>query len=82
VNEQVIAATQQESLAAEDSLLTACETTGAVRPGLDPADVLLLMGFLWRVSDDEQGRAQADRTLDLVLQGPRPNASPALNPLR
>lgn len=58
--------------AAVAELLAACETTGAVRPGLDPADVLLLMGFLWRVSDDKEGRAQADRTLELVLQGLRP----------
>ncbi len=62
--------------AAVAELLAACETTGAVRPGLDPADVLLLMGFLWRVSDDREGRAQADRTLELVLQGLRPKTNP------
>ncbi len=55
--------------AAVAELLAACETAGAIRQGLDPPDVLLLMGFLWRVSDDKQGRAQAARTLDLVLQG-------------
>ena len=55
--------------AAVAELLAACEAAGAIRQGLDPPDVLLLMGFLWRVSDDKQGRAQAARTLDLVLQG-------------
>jgi hypothetical protein len=39
--------------------------------GLDPSDVLLLMSFLWRTADDEAGRAQAARTLDLVLSGLR-----------
>jgi hypothetical protein len=29
------------------------------------------MSFLWRTSDDEAGRAQADRTLELVLAGLR-----------
>jgi AcrR family transcriptional regulator len=58
--------------AAIAELLAAGEAAGVVRAGLDPADVLLLMGFLWRVSDDEDGRAQAGRTLDVVLAGLRP----------
>lgn len=37
------------------ALLRACEADGSVRPGLDPADVLLLMGFLWRVDGDGDG---------------------------
>jgi AcrR family transcriptional regulator len=79
--QQIINDTYAPVTAAVAQLLTACETTGAIRPGLDPADVLLLMGFLWRVSDDKQGREQADRTLDLVLQGLRANTNPRLNPL-
>jgi AcrR family transcriptional regulator len=70
--QQIINDTYAPVTAAVAQLLAACETIGAVRPGLNPADVLLLMGFLWRVSDDEQGRAQAERILDLVLQGLRP----------
>jgi AcrR family transcriptional regulator len=57
--------------AAVGELLAACEAAGAVRSGLRPADVLLVMGFLWRVTDDHDGRAQAARTFDLVLDGLR-----------
>jgi AcrR family transcriptional regulator len=57
--------------AAVRELLGACEAAGAVRPGVHPADVLLVMGFLWRVTDDHDGRAQAARTFDLVLDGLR-----------
>ena len=38
-------------------LLDACEADGSVRPGLDPADVVQLMGFLWRVGPGPDGRA-------------------------
>ena len=54
-------------LAAIARLLEACEAAGAIRPGLDPADVLLAMGFLWRVPANRQ----ADRVLDVVLAGLR-----------
>lgn len=70
--QKIIDDTYPPVTAAVAKLLAACETAGAIRQGLEPADVLLLMGFLWRVSDDKQGRAQAARTLDLVLQGIRP----------
>jgi hypothetical protein len=36
-------------LPAVGELLIAAEKVGQVRSGLDPADILLLMGFLWRV---------------------------------
>jgi hypothetical protein len=39
--------------------LAACEAAKVLRPGLDPADVMLLMGFLWRVGPGEDGKAQA-----------------------
>jgi hypothetical protein len=57
--------------AAIAELLTAVEAAGELKPGLDPSDVLLLMSFLWRTADDAAGRAQATRTLDLVLAGLR-----------
>jgi AcrR family transcriptional regulator len=53
-------------------LLLAGERDGSIRPGLDPGDVLLLMGFLWRVNPGEQGQAQADRLLDFVIDSLRP----------
>ena len=38
---------------------------------LDPADVLLLMGYLWRVAPDEDGIAQGRRLTRIVLDGIR-----------
>jgi hypothetical protein len=50
-------------------LLQACENVGDVRPGLEPADVLLLMGFLWTVAPGDTGQQQARRVLDLAIRG-------------
>ncbi len=50
-------------------LLQACENVGEVRPGLEPGDVLLLMGFLWRVAPGDAGEQQARRVLDLAICG-------------
>ncbi len=52
-------------------LLDACVADGSVSGGLDPADVLLLMGFLWRVAPDEDGVAQGRRLTQIVLDGIR-----------
>ncbi|MCI3273413.1 TetR/AcrR family transcriptional regulator [Streptomyces cylindrosporus] len=57
--------------AAVGQLLTAAQEAAEVRPGLDPADVLLVMGFLWRVPPGEAGLHQADRVLELVIDGLR-----------
>jgi AcrR family transcriptional regulator len=70
--QDVVNETYAPVTAAVGQLLTACEAAGAVHAGLDPADVLLLMGFLWRVGPGEQGKAQAARLFDLVLGGLRP----------
>jgi AcrR family transcriptional regulator len=69
--EQAIAESYAPVTAAITELLAAGEAAGELKPGLDPADVLLLMSFLWRTADDAAGRAQAARTLDLVLAGLR-----------
>ncbi|GAA4632297.1 TetR/AcrR family transcriptional regulator [Actinoallomurus vinaceus] len=53
-------------------LLRACEEDGSVRPGLDAADVLLLMGFLWRVPPGEEGKEQARRLMELAIAGLSP----------
>jgi AcrR family transcriptional regulator len=49
------------------TLLRAGEADGVIRPGLDPDDVLLMMGCVWRA----EGLAQAERLLDLVIDGLR-----------
>ncbi|MDX6315946.1 MAG: hypothetical protein QOF84_273 [Streptomyces sp.] len=53
------------------TLLRACEDDGSIRPGVDPDDVLLMLGFLWRVSPGKEGEARAARLLDLVIDGLR-----------
>jgi AcrR family transcriptional regulator len=70
--QDVINETYAPVTAAVGELLAACEAAQVVRPGLDPADVLLLMGFLWRVGPGEDGKAQAARLFDLVIDGFRP----------
>ena len=59
-------------IAAVTVLLRACAHDGSLRDGLDPDDVLLLMGFLWRIPATEPGREQARRMLDLGSDGLRP----------
>jgi AcrR family transcriptional regulator len=54
------------------ALLDACAADGSIRSGLDPADVLLLMGFLWRTTPDEAGREQASRCMETVIAGLSP----------
>lgn len=70
--QDVVNETYAPVTAAIGVLLRACEEDGSIRPGLDAADVLLLMGFLWRVPNDENGRSQARRILDLAIDGFRP----------
>jgi AcrR family transcriptional regulator len=72
--EKAIADSYAPTIAAITELLAAGEAAGELKPGLDPGDVLLLMSFLWRTADDDAGRAQAARTLDLVLAGLRAEA--------
>jgi AcrR family transcriptional regulator len=58
-------------ISAVSRLLDACVADGSVRPGYDPADVLLLMGFLWRVGPGEEGVNQGGRLTQIVLDGIR-----------
>jgi hypothetical protein len=50
-------------------LIDACVAGEAMRPGLQPDDVLLLMGFMWRVEAGPQGKRQAERITELVVDG-------------
>ncbi|MDR1430816.1 MAG: TetR/AcrR family transcriptional regulator [Propionibacteriaceae bacterium] len=66
--------------AAVARLLDACVAEGSVASGHDPADVLLLMGFLWRVAPGDEGIAGGRRLTAIVLDGIRtPNRSRALD---
>jgi hypothetical protein len=57
---------------AVDALVQVSVADGSMRAGLDPADVLLLMGFLWRVEHSPEGRDQARRIMELTIEGLRP----------
>ena len=58
-------------------LLRAGEEAGCIRPGLDPDDVLLLMGFLFRIDDRDAWQERARRMVDLVIDGLRTGAPAA-----
>ena len=51
------------------SLLTANIEAGTIRPDTDADDVLLLMGFLWRIDPAGDWRTRANRMIDLVFDG-------------
>jgi AcrR family transcriptional regulator len=55
--------------AAVARLLDACVADGSVRPGLAADDVLLLMGFLWRLPPGDDGREQGRRITQIVFNG-------------
>jgi AcrR family transcriptional regulator len=61
-------------LGALSLLLHANEQAGTIRAGLDPADVLVLMGFLWRIESVGDWRSRSDRLLDLFVDGLRAGA--------
>ena len=67
--ESLIAGSYAPVLAAIASLLEAGERDGSIRPGVVPGDLLTLMGFLWRIEPGPGAKAQARRTLDLVMAG-------------
>jgi AcrR family transcriptional regulator len=55
-------------------LLRACAEAGDIRPGHDPDDVLLILGFLWRIDPSRDWEARAARMLDIVIAGLRAGA--------
>jgi len=65
----VVAESWAPMSAAVQKLLEACVAEGSIAPGHDPADVIMLMSFLWRVAATPDGQAQADRILGMVFAG-------------
>jgi AcrR family transcriptional regulator len=64
-------------------LLQANEQAGTIRAGLDPDDVLLVLGFLWRIDPTSDWRSRADRLLDVLMDGLRAGApGPRVNSAR
>ena len=61
--------TYEPVIGAITKLLKACEQDGTIRPGTDPDDILLLLGFLWRIDPGPDAAIRAARLLDLVMAG-------------
>lgn len=57
--------------AAINVLIKAGQDSGELRADLDPSDVLLMMGFLWRTGDTAAGEEQSRRVLELAIAGLR-----------
>ncbi|MEV0716598.1 TetR family transcriptional regulator [Asanoa sp. NPDC050611] len=55
--------------AAIATLLDAGVAAGAVRPGVDPDDLLLSLGGITLIAGEERERALASRLVDLLLRG-------------
>ncbi|MEU6123878.1 TetR/AcrR family transcriptional regulator [Streptomyces sp. NPDC047123] len=69
---EVISASWPPVTAAVQQLLDACAEAGEVRPGIDPVDVIMLLSCLWRTPDSPEGAAQAERLMELAIDGFRP----------
>jgi AcrR family transcriptional regulator len=63
--------TYKPVVTAVGQLIDACVADGSMRTGLDADDVLLLMGFMWRVDTGPGGKKQAARLMELVIEGLR-----------
>jgi len=70
--QEAISETYKPVVTAVGQLIDACVAGGSMREGLDPDDVLLLMGFMWRVDARPEGRKQAARIMELVIDGLKP----------
>lgn len=69
VSDQDMEGTYTPMLGAVRQLIEACTGAGAIRPGIDPEDFLVLVGLLWRIPPDSVGEARVKRILALVFRG-------------
>lgn len=53
---------------------TACEASKSIRPGVNAADLLVLLSCLWRIPPSAEGKAQSKRVLDLVFHALEPKS--------
>ena len=73
-HESIAAEAYEPIVGALTLLLRANEAAGTIRPGLDPDDVLLMLGFLWRIDPTSDWRTRSNRLLDVLLDGLRAGA--------
>ena len=50
-------------------LLDACKEAGVVRNDVEAEELLLLVGFLWRIEADDSWAVRTARMLDIVMKG-------------
>jgi AcrR family transcriptional regulator len=67
--QDVINAAWGPTAAAVAKLVDACVAEGTIAPGHDPADIIMLMSFLWRVANNDEGAAQGRRLIAVVFSG-------------
>ncbi|MEV6824021.1 TetR/AcrR family transcriptional regulator [Amycolatopsis sp. NPDC051102] len=67
--QDLIRAAGAPAAAAVAKLVEACVAEGTIAPGHDPADIIMLMSFLWRVANDDEGAAQGRRLIAAVFSG-------------
>jgi AcrR family transcriptional regulator len=72
----VIDASWGPATAAVAKLVDACVAEGTIAAGHDPADIIMLMSFLWRVADNDEGAAQGRRLIAAVFSGLRSAPEP------
>jgi AcrR family transcriptional regulator len=69
--DSLFAETYQPIVAALGRLLSAAEKQGVIRPGLDPADVILALAGLWEIDPRSDWQARAQALYQLVFNGLR-----------
>ena len=69
ISDQDIHETYWPMVGAVRRLMDACEGSGAIRPGGNAEDVLMLLAVLWRIPPNSAGRERANRLLALVFRG-------------
>ncbi|MGN6128282.1 MAG: TetR/AcrR family transcriptional regulator [Humibacter sp.] len=67
--QQMVAQSWGPASQAAGKLVDACVAEGTIAPGHDPADIIMLMSFLWRVADNDSGIAQGRRLISAVFMG-------------
>ncbi|REH35725.1 TetR family transcriptional regulator [Kutzneria buriramensis] len=67
--QEVISASWAPTTAAVAKLVDACVAEGTIAAGHDPADIIMLMSFLWRVANNDDGMAQGRRLIAAVFSG-------------
>jgi AcrR family transcriptional regulator len=65
----LVGGTYEPVIGAITQLLQACAEDGSIPASHDPDDVLLLLGFLWRIDPGPGAEAKAGRLLDLLMAG-------------